>query len=192
MNRTQTRQDLLDLAKNLLQRRGASGFSFQDLADRLKIRKASIHYHFKTKNALLEELLKEYRQIFETWKQEKAKRPPVEQWRAYTRIFRHLLKDQGSLCPQGALSVEVENLPNNLKKNLRALHLQHKEWLVSILKEGQADKSFNKDFDPKATAVLIGASLQGALQLARLHEDPNLLEQAIHQLEIFLLRKKVR
>lgn len=192
MNRTQTRQELLDLAKSLLQRRGASGFSFQDLADRLKIRKASIHYHFKTKNLLLEELLKDYIQSFENWKEEKAKLSPWQQWESYSRIFRRLLKNEGLLCPQGALCVDSQSLPASLRKNLRDLHLQHKSWLTKLVKDGQRDGVFAKDLDPKATAILIGASLQGSLQLSRLHDHPAILEQCISQLERVLQKKKTR
>ena len=50
--RSETAQQILDLAETLIQTRGYSAFSYQDIADRLGIRKASIHYHFPSKTDL--------------------------------------------------------------------------------------------------------------------------------------------
>src|ERR1700749_2286302 len=45
-------EQILDLAETLIQPRGYSAFSYQDIADALGIRKASIHYHFASKTDL--------------------------------------------------------------------------------------------------------------------------------------------
>ena len=50
--RSETSEQILDLAETLIQTRGYSAFSYQDIADALGIRKASIHYHFPSKTDL--------------------------------------------------------------------------------------------------------------------------------------------
>src|SRR5215475_4719408 len=50
--RSETAEQILDLAETLIQTRGYSAFSYQDIADSLGIRKASIHYHFASKTDL--------------------------------------------------------------------------------------------------------------------------------------------
>src|SRR5215510_13109700 len=50
--RSETAEQILDLAETLIQTRGYSAFSYQDIALALGIRKASIHYHFPSKAAL--------------------------------------------------------------------------------------------------------------------------------------------
>src|SRR5258706_9278478 len=47
--RSDTAEQILDLAGLLIKTRGYSAFSYQDIADSLGIRKASIHYHFPSK-----------------------------------------------------------------------------------------------------------------------------------------------
>ena len=47
-----TRQRILDVAEQLLLERGYAGFSYQDIADAVGIRKASIHHHFPAKEDL--------------------------------------------------------------------------------------------------------------------------------------------
>src|SRR6201988_4888439 len=50
--KSRTAEQILDLAETLIQTRGYSAFSYQDIADSLGIRKASIHYHFPSKTEL--------------------------------------------------------------------------------------------------------------------------------------------
>ena len=50
--RSETAEQILDLAEMLIQTRGYSAFSYQDISDSLGIRKASIHYHFASKTDL--------------------------------------------------------------------------------------------------------------------------------------------
>ena len=48
-----TRERILDSARRLLQTRSYAGFSFQDVADEVGIRKASIYSHFASKDELV-------------------------------------------------------------------------------------------------------------------------------------------
>ena len=56
----ETRARLLAEAEVLLRTKGYAAFSYADLAERIAIRKASIHHHFPTKEALLTALVDEY------------------------------------------------------------------------------------------------------------------------------------
>ncbi len=55
---TETRQRILDAAALSLNRRGAGLTSLQDLGDEINLRAASIYYHFPSKDALIEEVLR--------------------------------------------------------------------------------------------------------------------------------------
>ena len=54
----------MDVAQDLIQRRGVNGMSFQDISDAVEIRKASIHHHFASKQDLVEALVTRYRADF--------------------------------------------------------------------------------------------------------------------------------
>jgi TetR/AcrR family transcriptional regulator, transcriptional repressor for nem operon len=54
------RDQIKDLALELLIKHGYRGVSFGDLADALKTTRANIHYHFGNKEGLVEEVLEEY------------------------------------------------------------------------------------------------------------------------------------
>jgi len=54
------RDQIKELALELLIKHGYRGVSFGDLADALKTTRANIHYHFGNKESLVEEVLEEY------------------------------------------------------------------------------------------------------------------------------------
>ena len=57
----ETAERILDAANTLLIDRGYSAFSYADIAETVKVRKASIHYHFPTKAGLVVAVLRRHR-----------------------------------------------------------------------------------------------------------------------------------
>ena len=47
-----TKEKILDAAQDLIQTRSFHGFSYQDMADRVGIRKPSLYHHFDSKDAI--------------------------------------------------------------------------------------------------------------------------------------------
>lgn len=54
------KQRIIALAQDLMVKHGVRGVSFGDIAEILKITRANIHYHFGSKNALVDEVIREY------------------------------------------------------------------------------------------------------------------------------------
>src|SRR3954467_10653089 len=65
-----TADRILDVAQELLQTRGYNAISYQDIADRIGIRKASIHHHFPNKSDLAQALVRRYRQRWDAFLKE--------------------------------------------------------------------------------------------------------------------------
>ncbi len=106
------KEQILDVAQELLQTRSYSSFSYQDLSDRLGIRKASIHHHFATKQALGVALTKRCLENL------KARLAVIEQesedpWTRLDAYFQYgdEVLDKGRICPTGILQAEFNVLP---------------------------------------------------------------------------------
>src|SRR3954466_1831138 len=97
-----TRAQILSVARQLIQTRSYLGFSFQDVADQVGIRKASLYHHFPTKEALGIEVLREATQDFRAWASKP--RPAADALDAYFRMYRHALNAGAAVCPAGALA----------------------------------------------------------------------------------------
>lgn len=169
--RRDTREEILNAAEELLQRRGFNAFSYQHIAVQLGIRNAAIHYHFPTKEDLGVALVRRFRQTFRDWAEEIA-REQSDAWarlRGFFQIYiSYLLAEQMRICPVGVLGSEFEAIPEPMRQEARLLLRENYEFLIETLTLGRDQGTMRYHGDPRAKAVEIGAAIQGALQIARM------------------------
>ena len=134
-NNSSTAERIRDIAQDLLQRQGFNGFSYQDIAERVKIRKASIHYHFPSKGDLIVSLCGRYvDQFLERLHQLDRKHESSHvRLKEFTQIYSRIIKDKEKLCPVTMLSAEVEALPTPAKEHLQRLVSETERWLGQTL-----------------------------------------------------------
>lgn len=168
-NGRDTREEILNAAEELLQRRGYNAFSYQHIAVQLGIRNAAIHYHFPGKEDLGVALVKRYRQRFRDWCEDIARLPDAwDRMQAYFRTYTDYLEAQCKICPGGVLGTEFEAIPENMQHEARLLMREIFEWLIQTLEDGRERGTLYFVGEARDKAVEIGAALQGGLQIARM------------------------
>lgn len=172
-NNASTAERILDIAQDLLQRQGFNGFSYQDIAERVKIRKASIHYHFPSKGDLVISLCKRYvDQFIERLHQlDRKHESSLSRLKEFTLIYSRIIKDKEKLCPVVMLSAEVEALPPQAKEHLQRFISETERWIGQTLEQGKRahELQFPGGFQSQSRIFL--GSLQGAMLLARASGD---------------------
>jgi AcrR family transcriptional regulator len=90
-----TDQTLIAAARELLPETGCRGFSIRQLTDRAGVNLGMFHYHFKTREQFLSQVLHEvYQEMFATLTfQAHADRPPVENLRAALNVLGRFARD---------------------------------------------------------------------------------------------------
>ncbi|WP_415063678.1 TetR/AcrR family transcriptional regulator [Bdellovibrio sp.] len=166
-----TRTRALNLSRHYLQTLGFNGFSFQTIADALGIKKASLHYHFASKEDLGLALLEEYERSYKDWSEKVESLPAQKKLEQMLLIFYKMALDENKICPSGVLCSDFNTLPKNMKKQLLKFHEFQRAWLKDTLRQGVREKVFRKDLNIDATADLLLASVQGGLQMARLRGE---------------------
>lgn len=159
-----TRARLLTEAEALVRRLGYAGFSYADLADRVGIRKPSIHHHFPAKEDLGAALVEAYTDRFMEALGDiaMASRDALERLDAYAGLYREGLQaGQGCLC--GVLASELAGLPERVRVGVRRFFEVNTDWLASVITEGQAVGSIRSDVDARSQAVAVLAGLEGAM-----------------------------
>ena len=129
---TQTRDRIVRVAYELLLTRSYLGFSFQDVADRVGIRKASLYHHFATKEALGVEVLQRAQRSFERWSAGLAG-SPSEQLAAYVGMYRGALRAGDAICPAGGLAAGWDCIDPALREAARSLRQVQIVWLSGVL-----------------------------------------------------------
>ena len=169
MTTTDTRTAILDLAEKLIRSRSFNAFSYQDVAEGIGIRKASIHYHFPSKEDLGVALVERFRGQAVGWASTLVQRhaSPLEKLDAYLNMQAENLGPRGMICPQGILGAEFNALPERVQEAYVEFLEQVQAWLASLLRKGQRQGVFRDETSPEDQAAFIQSAVQGALQLAR-------------------------
>ena len=168
-----TSQRILDVAERLVQTRGFNGFSYADIAEALKVTKASLHYHFPAKADLGKELIERYERNFVTALEaiDAQAKDASEKLRRYAGLYEGVLKgDRMCLC--GMLAAEWGTLPKPMREPMRHFFDENEKWLVKVLQEGKRQKTVEFHGTAADTARAIVGTLEGAMMIARSFGDP--------------------
>jgi TetR/AcrR family transcriptional regulator, transcriptional repressor for nem operon len=169
---TGTAQRILDVAERLVQSRGYNGFSYADIAAKLGITKASLHYHFAGKAELGEALIARYSARFTEALEAIDSTSPGARAKldAYAGLYADVLRgDRMCLC--GMLAAEYQTLPQLMRGSVIRFFDHNVTWLASVLEEGRSDDELTFVGDPSDTAQAILSALQGAMLVARPYGD---------------------
>ncbi|MEM7125094.1 MAG: TetR/AcrR family transcriptional regulator [Chloroflexota bacterium] len=166
-----TRQNIMHHAEQLVRTKGANGFSYADLATRLNIRKASIHYHFPSKNDLLHNLIQNYRVRFMRELGELAKlSAPQEKLVGFVDLYRQGLNTD-TLCLCGMLTLDSGALTESMQQDLDTFFQSLEAWLAQVFEEGLKEEGWVLSASPESEANALLALVQGAQLIARNAEE---------------------
>ena len=143
--RSETAEQILDLAETLIQTRGYSAFSYQDIADSLGIRKASIHYHFPSKADLGVAVVDRYMARFGealTAIADDQSQSSMTMLDFYVQPYLQFASTPDRVCLCGALAGEMMALPPKVRERVDHFFRTHQVWLTEILKRGVARGEF--------------------------------------------------
>lgn len=185
-----TKSEILDIAQDLVQTRSYQGFSFQDIADALGMRKASLYHHFVSKEALAVALLERHRERFRQWTLEVSEAPPDAQLKDYIRKFGDFLGAGRKLCPGGAFIPAWGKLTDRVQREVTGLLTDQEQWLVGLVQAGIESGHFRvENGDPGTQASWILSTLQGALLLSRSYGNEHMFNHVMDGLRGALLTR---
>jgi TetR/AcrR family transcriptional repressor of nem operon len=186
-----TRTEILKLTQQFIQTHGYNGFSYQDISDALGIRKASIHYHFPSKEDAVLSLLDLYCDKFIAWTQRAAQehQNANELLQAYFGFFAQLSDNHSRICAGGALAAEWNALPGSIKKKALELIDLHRRWLKRVIKSGRASGEFSSAGSADQQAQFIFAAIQGGLQVSRVEKDASWYRAVANRITAVLLSR---
>jgi len=181
-----TAEQILDVAETLIQTRSYSAFSYQDIADALAIRKASIHYHFATKAdlgvAVVDRYVARFGGALATMAQDptKSSRALLE---FYCGPYLQFAQTDDRVCLCGALAAETLALPPQIRERVAGFFKDHQAWLARILERGAQRGEFTLRAPAAKTARMFFGALQGALLVKRTTGDMTQLKDVVAALK---------
>lgn len=169
MGSPDTAERLLDLAQDLIQRRGWHGFSFRDLADAIGIKTASIHYHFPTKTDLGVRLMDRYQTELEQHLAAVDARAGSARARIrrFVKGYRDTLAREDCICLCGALASDITTLSDELRAAVNRYFDTSRTWVRKVVERAHRAGDVPSDLHAGDFAAALVAALQGALQFDR-------------------------
>jgi len=164
---------ILDAAQLLVQTRGYNGFSYADVAARVGIRNATIHYHFPSKADLGRDLVARYRADFRRRLAvfDRENPEPRRRLERYLGLYEDALRGDGRMCLCGMLAADIATLPEAVGGEVRGFFADQEAWLTGVLAAGRQAGTFRfaAPADDEARHLLAG--LEGAMLVARSFDD---------------------
>jgi len=187
--RSETAGQILDLAETLIQTRGYSAFSYQDIADSLGIRKASIHYHFPSKADLGVAVVDRYMARFDdalTAIADDQSQSSMTMLDVYVQPYLQFASTPDQVCLSGALAGEMMALPPKVRERVDHFFRTHQVWLTKILERGVARGEFTLAAPASKVARFVFGALQGALLVRRTTNDLTQINDVIAVMKLQL------
>ena len=162
-----TKDQLVNLGETLIRQGGADAVSFRDLAASLGIKSASVHYHFPTKDAFLASVVMSYLQrlMAALGLADDPTETPRDRLSRLTDYFVAMGTDDQGACPLAALAATRVRLGPLATSAIDQASGALLDWLDQALVG-------------RLRADLTLGSLQGALLLTALRDDPGIIEAA--------------
>lgn len=183
-----TAEKIVKTAEALIIERGYAGFSYQDVADRVGIRKPSIHHHFPSKAELGTAVISRYRRkMRQAWTSIDGDNPDF--WiilQDYVTPMITLGRNIPLACTGGVLGGEFPNLPKDMQSELNAFFNEQENWLTALLEAGRLAGAFQFNGEPRAIARFIFSAVEGALLIKRARSDTDYFDDVLESINRLL------
>ncbi len=166
MNR---KEQILEVATELVQTRGYSAFSYRDLSDRLGITKASIHHHFPGKADLGKAVAEKYNADVKAALAQ-AKRQSDDPWvqlEGYVQFVLEIINTQDRICAAGSVQSEINVVPEAMGQSMCSLVQYVIGWISEVIKNGRDLGVMDFPGTPENQGAMIFSAAQGAMQYGR-------------------------
>ncbi|BCH34027.1 hypothetical protein MesoLjLc_59570 [Mesorhizobium sp. L-8-10] len=168
---TTRRAEIAMAARSLVAERGFEGLRTRDIAERVGINIATLHYHIPTKESLIELVAQSLRDDFiaQSEARPRAGLSPLQKIRLEFDDFRDTLVKNPELF---VVLTELRIRARRDKKVAAAIGPMtaywHRQW-SEILSAGRNDGSLRPDLDPAAAATMVIGALMAS---ERFSDDP--------------------
>ena len=164
-------------ARAIIVEKGLEGLRTRDIAARVGINIATLHYHVPTKEALVALVAETIRHDFriQALRRPRTGKTALEQLRMEFEDFRETMVDMPELIIILTELVERSRRDEAIAEIMRPLHRFWRDQFAEIFRLGLEDGSFRPDLDPEAAAMITTGALsdcwrQSTTPLSRL--DP--------------------
>ena len=182
-----TRRRIVERAAGVFNTKGYFGSSMTDLVQEIGLEKGGIYNHFASKEELA---LEAFDYAVGTMQERfqaalEGKEGALERLFAIVDVLGGLVEDTpvAGGCPILNTAVESDDAHMELKGRAREAMNGWLRLIGSIIKEGVRNGELRPGTDARETASVVVATLEGAVMLSRLYDDPAYMNRSVGHLK---------
>jgi TetR/AcrR family transcriptional regulator, transcriptional repressor for nem operon len=186
----QTREMILARAAQLFSQRGYFGSSLADLMQATGLEKGGIYNHFSSKEQLA---LEAFDYAFTLLQQRirrtlSGKTHAVDRLLAIITYFQDIIEDPPLIggCPILNTAIEADDAYPVLRDRARAAMDSLRTTIERIVTKGIERQEIRAEVDAAACATIFIATLEGAVMLSKLYEDPVHMQRVANHLTHYI------
>jgi TetR/AcrR family transcriptional regulator, transcriptional repressor for nem operon len=186
----QTREMILARAAQLFSRRGYFGSSLADIMQETGLEKGGIYNHFSSKEQLA---LEAFDYAFTLLQQRvrhtlSGKTHAVDRLLAIIAYFQSIIDDPPLVggCPILNTAIEADDAHPVLRDRARAAMDSLRTTIERIVTKGIERQEIRPEVDAATCATILIATLEGAVMLSKLYEDPVHIQRAADHLSHYI------
>jgi TetR/AcrR family transcriptional repressor of nem operon len=188
----QTREHIIEQAAGLFNRKGFAGASLSDIMEATGLRKGGIYRHFDSKEELAAEAFAyATRRMGARFAEAlEGKKSAPERLRAIIGVYVRVPLDPPvpGGCPVLSAAVESDYGNEALRARVKEAMNGLRSLVRRIVASGVKRAELRADVDPEQVATVFTATLEGAIMLTQLYNDPRYVKRAAAHLEEHLER----
>ena len=163
---TATRNQIIDLADELIRTRGFNAFSYADIAGPLDVRNAAIHYYFPSKTDLGISVIDKELAAMARQRAEGKDLPGDEQLGQLIKTF-FRGHHKARICLTGSLTPDYATLPPVLQTKVKQMCQEILEGVTGSLEKGRTEGRLSFAGKAEDRALLVMSTLLSSLLLSR-------------------------
>lgn len=177
-----TRDNIIATADKFIREDGYNAFSYKDIAQKVGIRTASVHYYFPTKTDLGVAVIRYHIQLFEEVKEKMATEPPLAKLNWLLNNY-HKINAENKVCLVGALATAFNTVEAPIQQELKIFANDLLKWVTHFLEEGKQLGIYNFALPARTQAIMTIGNMLAVVQLARLTDNADVqrVQEAIIQ-----------
>lgn len=167
------RNEIANAAIDIIAAQGFEGLRTRDVAAKVGINIATLHYHVPSKEALAELVAERMRLYFmgQSVRRPRDGRPPLERLRAEFADMRETFFERPAYIEVLAELMRRAIRDERIDAIIRPMLTHWSETYASILSDGKSDGSFRADLDATAQSLIITGAFIGLRRQPDMTED---------------------
>src|SRR4030042_4450417 len=170
MQKSQNRNSeerILNESMRLFLERGYHGTSIDDITQAAGLTKGALYWHFKSKEALLREIIEKYEKSFLDGlihAVSEVKGGALDKFEKYIRFNSAFAYYNRELCVSfETLAGELVGAHHRIEPEFRRIYKKYEEFLSDLITQGKKEKIFKKELGTDLSALAIMAFHHGVL-----------------------------